>query len=293
MGATSCRPYLSGCLAAVIVGTAVGATSGPSQPQGLGPQHLWPTPAAFVVPPPVGSAGAPARWLEVMAAHVQALSSDVNQDEHSWQSAGKSFIEDCVAVGGPAAAAGFALRRHIEAAATSYFRQALGAKAPKLADRVQVRVEHSWAHLVRGQEAELPHVHARAALAGTLYLQCEGGNKAPDAAAQHGCGIFLQDPRTPAGTADMPESLRRRLGWGEVQSFRVSEGSLVLHPAWLQHAALPSLPTVSNSRGELHQRLGISFTVVVQLIERASETKSSAKPPVRYLDDLDAPSDEL
>lgn len=293
MGAAACRSYLSVCLVAVTIGIAVGATSAPSQPQGLGPQHLWPTPAAFVVPPPLSSKGAQAKWLEILAAHVQALSSDAGPDRGSWQSAGKSFIEDCVAVGGTAAAAGAALRRHVEAAATSYFREALAAKAPTLVDRVQVRLEHSWAHLVRGQEVELPHVHARAALAGTLYLRC--GDAAPDDAAQPRCGIFLEDPRTPAGTADMPESLRRRLGWGEVQSFRLSPGSLVLHPAWLQHAALPPEPTVDSSREALlqQQSLGISFTAVVQLKDLASEPKSGAKPRSRISDDLDAPSDEL
>ena len=38
--------------------------------------------------------------------------------------------------------------------------------------------------------------------------------------------------------AEVPEALRRRLGWGELHRLQVAPGTLVLYPAWLQHAAL-------------------------------------------------------
>lgn len=50
--------------------------------------------------------------------------------------------------------------------------------------------------------------------------------------------VYLQDPRTPAGMAEVPDALRNRLGWGELQRLQVAPGTLVLYPAWLQHAAL-------------------------------------------------------
>jgi len=52
--------------------------------------------------------------------------------------------------------------------------------------------------------------------------------------------VHLQDPRTPAGMAEVPDALRRRLGWGLVHELRVTAGTLLLYPAWLYHAPLRS-----------------------------------------------------
>jgi len=40
--------------------------------------------------------------------------------------------------------------------------------------------------------------------------------------------------------AEVPDALRRRLGWGLVHELRVTAGTLLLYPAWLYHAPLRS-----------------------------------------------------
>ena len=112
---------------------------------------------------------------------------------------------------------------------------------------IHISVSSSWAKF--GSSSYLPHVHPKVALAGSLYLDC-----AP-------CGIYLLDPRPPAGMAEVPEALRKKLKWGEVQEVQVKPGSLVLYPAWLQHAPLANL---ANSSGQVQL---ISFTVAVQMKE--------------------------
>lgn len=112
--------------------------------------------------------------------------------------------------------------------------------------RVHISVASSWVKL-NSDQYDLPHVHPKVAFAGSLYLDCDI------------CGIYLQDPRTPAGMAEVPEALRRKLGWGELQKVHVDVGSLVLYPAWLQHAPLGS--------GRRREERCISFTVAVQLKE--------------------------
>ena len=38
--------------------------------------------------------------------------------------------------------------------------------------------------------------------------------------------------------AEVPDTLRQRLGWGQLHRLQVAPGTLVLYPAWLQHGAL-------------------------------------------------------
>ncbi|CAE8661375.1 unnamed protein product, partial [Polarella glacialis] len=148
--------------------------------------------------------------------------------------------------------------------------------------RLQIRVSESWASLTKSPSAfgvfQVPHVHARAALAGSFYLDCGSedvliersvaGPKARALGNQSTCGIFLEDPRTPAAVADMPESLRLRLGWGEAQTFQLPRGSLLLYPGWLQHAPSPRWSSSEMGEGEAsarRQRVAVSFTIAVQL----------------------------
>lgn len=86
---------------------------------------------------------------------------------------------------------------------------------------------------------ELPHVHPTLALAGTVYLECEA------------CGLYFLDPRPPAGMADLPETWRERLNWGQRHRVASATGQLLLYPAWLHH-------------GHLGRGLAMSFGVQVQ-----------------------------
>jgi len=162
----------------------------------------------------------------------------------SWRSPGKRFLGQCADVGGQLAAAARMVRSFLEEAVLAYLRRAL-IRNPGLADSLVVAIEDSWA-VVSGQDArQAPHVHSLTGLAGIYYLDCGLGR----------CAVALEDPRTPAATADLPGVLRRRVGFGERETFRLRTGSVLVHPSWLVHAAEPA-PGVG-------ERVAVSFTASV------------------------------
>merc|ERR1712228_454908 len=96
-------------------------------------------------------------------------------------------------------------------------------------------------------ERSSSHVHAQSGLSGTFYVACGDENV---------CSIALEDPRAPAAGADMPEIVRKRLGFGVAHTVDLDNGSLIVFPSWLVHSASPRL----TSGGE---RIGISFNADV------------------------------
>eukprot|EP00435_Cladocopium_sp_Y103_P054617 s1314_g17.t2 len=112
------------------------------------------------------------------------------------------------------------------------------------------------------------HVHPKVAFAGSLYLDCVQGEDGS-------CGVYLQDPRTPAGMAEVPDVLRQRLGWGHLHRLHVAPGTLLLYPAWLQHAALT--PRMFEATAAANRsRAVISFLVAVQMQEKGDKLKRAA-----------------
>ncbi|CAJ1358788.1 unnamed protein product [Effrenium voratum] len=247
-----------------------------SVPQGLGPQQLWPTPALLVLPPKL-EAGKVSRWHVVLAGHIRHLARHAPLE--SWRSEGEDFLQQCAAAGGEVAVAASKLKSLLEEAALQYLQTALDERSPQLLSRLHTSIAASWAR--SGPRSWLvPHVHAKVALAGSFYLDCGGPLQAlrlqrgADADGTEDdpaelCGVYLQDPRTPAGMAEVLESLRQKLGWGEAHHVRVRSGSLLLYPAWLQHAGLP--PSLNSSSKE-EAVSSVSFTVVVQLRESAERS---------------------
>ncbi|CAJ1358785.1 unnamed protein product [Effrenium voratum] len=184
----------------------------------------------------------------------------------SWRSEGEDFLQQCAAAGGEVAVAASKLKSLLEEAALQYLQTALDERSPQLLSRLHTSIAASWAR--SGPRSWLvPHVHAKVALAGSFYLDCGGPLQEDDPAEL--CGVYLQDPRTPAGMAEVLESLRQKLGWGEAHHVRVRSGSLLLYPAWLQHAGLP--PSLNSSSKE-EAVSSVSFTVVVQLRESAERS---------------------
>ncbi|CAE7380417.1 ARMC2 [Symbiodinium natans] len=244
----------------------VSASSAPTaHPQGLGPQQLWPTPAVLVVP---SDPEKDQRWHWLLAEHVRQQATK-HGASGTWRYPGSDFLEHLTSAAGPTAAAAKRLRVFVEEAAMGYFRKALG-REPTLLQRLHVTVASSWAAATTAGAAwQEPHVHPKAALSGAFYLECGGGLQESNDTEE--CGIYLQDPRPPAGLAEVPEALRKKLGWGEAQKVWVRAGSLLLYPAWLYHSGLPLAPPSGGSGEQGRQRLRslISFTAAVQLREIA------------------------
>eukprot|EP00439_Symbiodinium_sp_Y106_P036285 s1055_g4.t1 len=204
-----------------------------AHPQGLGPQHLWPTPAVLVVP---GNHAGWARWHTELAKYVR-LQAARHGANGAWRYPGGDFLESCRSAGGPLAVAAKHLQRFVEARRSvqtrpawerkeidwygcgaasydQYFRKALG-REPSLVQRLHLSVKESWASAASAASMpwQEPHVHPKVALSGAFYL----------------------------------ESLRKKLGWGEASQVRLRAGSLLLHPAWLYHAGLPLSDALESS----------------------------------------------
>ncbi|CAE8600447.1 unnamed protein product, partial [Polarella glacialis] len=275
----------------LVCGTAPG-----SQPQGHGPQSLWPTPAALVVDPPRISP----RWQALLLSHVQRLTSGQGSDG-SWLSNGHRFLEDCTAAGGTAAAAGARLRAHIEEAA----RERGTSEEPWQTGRRSLLTGYRSEFLKAGLLSPKALQHLASSrfhmyTLGPLWPAPSTWTAARALGNQSTCGIFLEDPRTPAAVADMPESLRLRLGWGEAQTFQLPRGSLLLYPGWLQHAPSPRWSSSEMGEGEAsarRQRVAVSFTIAVQLRDgsvgssRATGASAVPRPDEKSPRDLDL--DEL
>eukprot|EP00434_Breviolum_minutum_P005151 symbB.v1.2.004542.t2/scaffold256.1/size249868/13 len=215
--------------------------------KGLGPQTLWTTPGALVVPP----VGQLLPWQEVLLHHLQQTAV-----EGCWVFQQNNLLDLWDSHAGPVAEAVQLFRVHVEEATRRYLNMSLdhlGTGVPSALKRIHVSIPSSWARSGCPDDERLPHVHPRVAFAGSLYLDCID------------CGVHLQDPRTPAGMAEVPDALRRRLGWGLVHELRVTAGTLLLYPAWLYHAPLRSGRTLANASV-------ISFLVAVQLQEVIGQT---------------------
>lgn len=264
-------------LAAAGLQTVCRANPPTAHPQGLGPQHLWPTPAVLVVP---SSHGGSARWHTALAKHVR-LEAVRHGANGAWRYPGADFLESCRSAGDPLAAAAKHLQRLIEETAAEYFRKALG-REPSLVQRLHLSVKESWASAAfsTAMPWQEPHVHPKVALSGVFYLECGGIHQEHDNLEE--CGLYLQDPRPPAGMTEVPESLRKKLGWGEASQVRVRAGSLLLHPAWLYHAGLPlsdALESSNDTEGSPRLRTLVSFTVAVQLLETVPAAAVGTKDP--------------
>lgn len=233
--------------------------SGQQQPQGLGPQALWPT--AVVVKQIQGER----RVNDPLAAQIRMGLQDGGDF---------FFFEQCSRIGGATAKAGRRLYKFLEASLLTYFRDAL--RNPKITDRLIVKIEESWAVVQARAVRQRPHIHLGVALTGTYYVECGNTSAGADQAR---CDTTLEDPRPPAADSDLPEVLRRKLGFGAAQRFSLPSGSVLLHPPWLVHAS-----DLDSDLGlDAAPRISISFTADIQLRPAAA----AAPQPRRVDGDLD------
>lgn len=197
--------------------------------------------------------------------HLQQLA----EAKSCWDSNGSNFLDTGRAPPSGTARALERLRALIEDSTRRYLHgslKQLGGKAMDALQRIHVSIPSSWARVGCDAIMAMPHVHPKVAFAGSLYLDCVQGEDGS-------CGVYLQDPRTPAGMAEVPDTLRQRLGWGQLHRLQVAPGTLVLYPAWLQHGALmPRTATVAN-----RSRAVISFLVAVQMQEKGDKLKRVAQ----------------
>lgn len=240
------------------------------RPSGLGPQSLWPTPVFT-------------DWFnkgldanKVLVPYVRKLAGGVSPGGE-WRSPGNHFFKDAAHAGGAVAEASQAVHKILSESAVAYLREALGEESG-LTGRLRVVVDESWVRVIVGLAPQAPHVRARTSLAGAYFVDC-GSSKAGSPGE---CLVALEDPRSPAAGSDLPPLLRERLGFGMSQHLQLRAGTVLIHPPWLVHMAVPQ--ELSGSR------IAISFTADVQYQEAAAAVPSSASKPKVAERDLD---DEL
>lgn len=241
---------------------APSATSAvPGQPQGLGPQALWPT---AVLENRVTNAD---KLNAALASCVQRFPQSGKRDE-SGDQPGSHFLKDCLGARGAGGRAARFLVKFFEGSCLQYFKESLRDTA--LSERIDVQVDASWVTFLNGSDHKEATVQPHAAIKGTYFAECGS------VGGQTSCGVVLEDPRPPAGIADLPHAVRARLGFGTAQRRTLGPGSVLIYPPWVVHR-LEARGGAGDAAGDgAGSAVAVSFTATVRVRERGSPPQRPA-----------------